>query len=350
MTMKFSIILLLLISIEATVAATLLSVIGGYTPSDVPNPMFDPVGCGRPDVPKSAVCDPAGLLLNENKDVIEGFINSAVGAQIAVVIIDEMKPEFVGSDDITVASEHFARTLHDTWGVGDKVTNNGILVFLSVNDRSVYISTGTGVQDKLTRRYVDYLIAEMKPDLRNKAYGTALEKTVVQIDMIMAGKSDIAERNQTPFFTVDTIYIMLCILGACMFFGCVANDSMQLTHLKKGQKALDTFMSEITEASTNQKFVSESCPICLETFSAKATSVASAPPVDGVEIEGQRVVEGYTYSSVSTSFEVDTEEQNIRKRVTETTTAVTGTSTRERDNSPLRPMALHCGHVFCHGK
>ena len=101
--MKLSI-LLLLILIESLVASTLLSV-RGYAPSDVPNPMINPAACGRPGVTKSAVCDPAFLLSKESKDVIEGYINAVVGAQISVVVIDQMKADFIGSDEIELASE-----------------------------------------------------------------------------------------------------------------------------------------------------------------------------------------------------------------------------------------------------
>lgn len=345
--MKLSILFLFLFVVRTV--AVLLS-INGYSPGDVPNPMLNPSGCGRPDVLKSAICDPALLLTKENKDVIEGFINAAVGAQISVVIIDAMAPAFVGSDEIEVASEHFARTLHNTWGVGDKETNNGILVFLSVNDRAVFISTGKGVQSKLTRQFIDYLITEMRPDLRKREYGTALEKTVVQIDLIISGKSNIAERHtEEPTSPFTIVAVVACV---CVFLGIAVHESRKLNELKKGRKALETFMSEINEAGENKNFLSESCPICLESFSTKASQDDCEDNLEGLREgrEGQREVEGHMYSSMSTPYctEEDAEDQTLRKK--EKDSHIPSSKERERDESPLRPMALKCGHVFCYGK
>ena len=42
------------------------------------------------------------------------------------------------------AAAQFAKELHTRWGVGDKACNNGVLFLLSVDDRQVYINTGTG--------------------------------------------------------------------------------------------------------------------------------------------------------------------------------------------------------------
>ena len=337
-----------------------------YSPSDVPNPMLNPAACGRPDVPRSAICDPALFLKKENKDVIEGFINAAVGVQISVVVIDEMRTNYIGSDDIMVASERFARTLHDAWGVGDKATNNGVLIFLSVNDRSVYISTGLGVQSKLTKQYIDYLIVEMRPDLRQKEYGTALEKTVVQIDLIMSNKSNIAERYKESE-SGSSVPIILMILGFCGISGLMIYEKRKFDHLKKGRAALENFMREIDEANENNNFKSESCPICLEVFSSTKSSLSD--PNHSLEggggQRGERSSDGsvemsHVYSSLHDPYDEgdvndelsrtkDKERENIDTPGESGTKEKERERERERARSPLRPMALHCGHVFCFG-
>jgi hypothetical protein len=42
------------------------------------------------------------------------------------------------------AAHDFAKALHERWGVGDAACNNGVLLLLAVENRQVYISTGTG--------------------------------------------------------------------------------------------------------------------------------------------------------------------------------------------------------------
>ena len=332
--------------------------------------MLNPAACGRPDVPRSAICDPALFLKKENKDVIEGFINAAVGVQISVVVIDEMRATYIGSDDIMVASERFARTLHDAWGVGDKATNNGVLIFLSVNDRSVYISTGLGVQSKLTKQYIDYLVVEMRPNLRQKDYGTALEKTVVQIDLIMSNKSNIAERHkesESGSSVPRILLILIIIFGFCGTCGYKMYEKRKFDHLKKGRDALENFMREIDKANENNNFKSESCPICLVVFSSTIFSLIDPNHMleGGGGQRGERSSDGSVeMSHVYSSLHVPYDEGDITDELSRTkdkgretidTPGVSGIKDKERERererakSPLRPMALHCGHVFCFG-
>jgi TPM domain len=314
-----------------------------YSPSDVPNPMLNPSACGRSNVPKSAICDPSLLLDEESKNVIEGFINGIVGAQIAVAVIDEMSNSFVMNGDLEMASGRFARKLHDTWGVGDKETNNGILIFLSLNDRVVYISTGVGVQGKLTRQFIDYLVSEMRPDLKKAQYGTAIEKTVTQIGLIMAGKSNIAEKISGNNYLF--IIFFWCIGGVVL--GSAVNETLKLNQLRKGRKALDSFMTEIAEAGENKKFLSDSCPICLESFSVPK-SAAGVSVEDA--LEGQKTnTDNNAYSNVS-----DVDDTNdlpvLRRRDADMGSIAPNVGPKDRDDSPKRAMALHCGHVFCYGE
>jgi uncharacterized membrane protein YgcG len=242
--------------------------ISSYSPSDLANPLLNPAACGRPGVSKSVICDPSNLLEKESKDVIEGYINAITGAQLAVVVIDEMSYNFKGSEDIEVASERFARTLHNTWGVGDKATDNGILLFLSIKDRAVFISTGAGVQSKITKRYIDYLITLMKPDLRSRQYGSALEKTVVEIDLILSGKSNISSQyKRRPSDSGDggdpyLFWGFVILVGGVASF-IAYRENRKLRNLEKGKKALEDLMKEVVEAGENKDFLSESCPVMI---------------------------------------------------------------------------------------
>ena len=83
----------------------------GQTPLNIPNPMENPVACGRPGVPRSQICDPDNMLAKENKDVIEGYINAIKKAEIAVAVVSSMSSELIKIDSIETASEKFARQL-----------------------------------------------------------------------------------------------------------------------------------------------------------------------------------------------------------------------------------------------
>ena len=71
-------------------------------------------------------------------DVIEGRINSLQKAQVGVAVISKMNSPHGLSVD--AASEMFAVEIHNGWKVGDAASQNGVLLFLSIQDRAVFIS------------------------------------------------------------------------------------------------------------------------------------------------------------------------------------------------------------------
>jgi uncharacterized protein len=161
-----------------------------YHPQEIPNPMTSPQNaeaCGRPGVPKSAICDPANLLSKDSKDTIEGFMNDIKTAQVGMTVINKMAKSFVRSDSLMKAGEKFARQVHDTWGVGEKATNNGVLIFISLEDHVVYISTGKGVQHLLSPSVISSVVEHMKTPLRAEKYNEAMERCVVDVKLVLSG-------------------------------------------------------------------------------------------------------------------------------------------------------------------
>jgi uncharacterized membrane protein YgcG len=94
--------------------------------------------------------------------------------------------------NVDIAAQSFAVDLHDKWGVGGvDGKENGILIFLSIEDRVVYISTGRDVKKVVTQRDIEVLIAAVKPDLKRKDYGTAIQNIVLRIDMLLNPQSEV---------------------------------------------------------------------------------------------------------------------------------------------------------------
>ena len=248
LTISLSSVLLFLCSMLPSTMA-----IKSFSPSDIPNPIKNPAGCGRPNVKSSAICDPENILKEENKNVIEGFINAVPveKAQIAVVIIRSMDTKFIGSSSIEDATEKFARNLHDTWGVGNSETQNGILIFLSLTSRSVFISTGDGVKGKLSKAILEgYIINEvMKPELKYKDYSGAIEKAVFEMDNILSGKSNINAMYYNASSWMDNWFVktggLIGLFAVVFYFSWREGERMR--KLERGRRALDELMTEVTK-------------------------------------------------------------------------------------------------------
>jgi uncharacterized protein len=90
--------------------------------------------------PPTLVTDVAGVLTPEQKQALENklvAIDDSSSNQIAVVII----PSLDG-----YPKEEYATKLFRDWGIGNKKTNNGILLLIAINDREIRIEVGYGLE------------------------------------------------------------------------------------------------------------------------------------------------------------------------------------------------------------
>lgn len=131
-----------------------------YSPKTVPNPR---------DVDAHAyVCNPDSILSAEEVKKLESIctkIDSLSEVELAVVAIK----------DIGDANAYdFALDLFNTWGIGNKEKNTGVLLFLATGPRKVQIITGDGIEGILPDGECSLTIDEMIDDLRNDNFGAGL--------------------------------------------------------------------------------------------------------------------------------------------------------------------------------
>lgn len=62
------------------------------------------------------------------------------------------------------------------------------MLFLSVEDRQVYISTGKGAAKEISDNSLSAIIEDMRPLLRAGQYADAVEQAVVDIGLGLAGR------------------------------------------------------------------------------------------------------------------------------------------------------------------
>jgi uncharacterized membrane protein YgcG len=156
-----------------------------WSPTKLPNPRTHPAECGRPNVTSSNICDPDNILSKDGKDVVEGHLNGFF-SHCVVVAVNKMDSTFISKHpNVNAAAKYFAMSTHDAWGIGDKDRQDGVLVFLSVKDRVVFISTGKGVEGRLNPVVISAITTNMMPFLRSGNYDQALECCVLEIDGLL---------------------------------------------------------------------------------------------------------------------------------------------------------------------
>lgn len=142
--------------------------------------------------PTGYVSDLANVVSPEDKEQLETFctkVEQQLGVQLALVTIDT-----VGDRPI----EDFAIELARKWGVGDRKSNQGVLLLLAVKDHKDDIETGRGIEPYLTDGFSGSILRSLRPELRDSNYGGALFTGARAIAQQIAQGKGIAFSDELP--------------------------------------------------------------------------------------------------------------------------------------------------------
>lgn len=136
----------------------------------------------RPNPPR-LVNDLAGVLNSEEKQALEQKLknyNDSTSTQIAVVTVKSIGPYEIAD---------YAVRLAESWGIGQKGKNNGLLILTAVNERKVNITTGYGMEallpDALAKRITEYTL---KPNYKAGNYYKGLDEATNLVIDIFSGQ------------------------------------------------------------------------------------------------------------------------------------------------------------------
>jgi uncharacterized protein len=102
------------------------------------------------------------------------------GNAIVIITLDSLTDP---QTKIAYTVEEAALLYFNTWGIGDKVKNNGVLLMTSRNPRRVRIQTGKGVQDVLTDYTCQVIVNEtLVPNFKTGAFFKGVKEAVHAIE------------------------------------------------------------------------------------------------------------------------------------------------------------------------
>ncbi len=135
-----------------------------------------------PEKPTAWVNDFAKLLTADEAMALNsklGYYEDSTSTQIFVVTIDEHGDQPIS----TLASE-----IGQTWGVGQKGKENGMLILIYPADRQIWIATGYGLEefvpDAVNKRIIEN---EIKPAFKNGQYYQGLDNGTTVIMNLLSG-------------------------------------------------------------------------------------------------------------------------------------------------------------------
>ena len=142
--------------------------------------------------PPVLVTDLAGVLSPEQKQALENklvAIDDSSSNQIAVVILPTLDGNPI---------EEYATKLFRTWGIGNKKTNNGILLLIAIQDKKIRIEVGYGLEGAIPDITANSIIDnDIKPAFRQQAYYEGIDKATDDIAKAAVGEYKEARPKKT---------------------------------------------------------------------------------------------------------------------------------------------------------
>jgi len=168
----------------------------------------------KPEPPR-LVNDLAGVLTPEQVNALERRLvayDDSTSNQIAVVLVETL-------NDYPI--EEYALKLFRDWGIGNKQTNNGVLILAAIKDRKIRIEPGYGLEGALPDITANNIITnDIVPAFRSEEYYQGLDKATNSIIAAVAGeyKAPANYRNRgkgrkIPFGVIFGLIILFIIIS-----------------------------------------------------------------------------------------------------------------------------------------
>ena len=167
----------------------------------------------KPSTP-TLVTDLAGVLSPTEKQFLENklvSVDDSSSNQITVVILPTL-------DGYPI--EEYATKLFRTWGIGNKKTNNGVLLLIAINDRKVRIEVGYGLEGAIPDITSNNIINnDIKPAFKQGAYFDGINAATDDIAKAAVGEYKVArqkkgkEKGGSIFLFLVILIIIISIVG-----------------------------------------------------------------------------------------------------------------------------------------
>lgn len=171
-----------------------------------------PVFAQVPPIPKKLVNDYTQSFLTSSEVMMLEQSVQQVKDSSNIVISIVIEKDLKGKSEFDRSLE-FARG----WGVGDK-NNNGVLLYISQNDRAIFIQTGRNVEgflpDALAKRLINEVLI---PSFRNQQVYEGLQQSINFIASKGQGEFELhktTKKNISPLMIAIIVMVIIIIISS----------------------------------------------------------------------------------------------------------------------------------------
>ncbi|WP_276480262.1 TPM domain-containing protein [Paraflavitalea pollutisoli] len=133
--------------------------------------------------PTVLVNDYAGVLSSSEKQQLERKLvayDDSTSTQIAIVLVNTLDGKPL---------EETALNIYRSWGIGNKKTNNGILILAAIEDRQIRIEVGYGLEGAIPDITANQIIrSDIGPGFRSGDYYEGLDKATQSLIQAAQGE------------------------------------------------------------------------------------------------------------------------------------------------------------------
>ena len=145
----------------------------------------------KPNPPR-LVNDAAGVLSADQVETLERklvALDDSTSNQIAVVLIKSLGD---------YAIEDYANKLFREWGIGNKKTNNGVLIIAAIDDRKMWIEVGYGLEGAIPDVTAASIYRnEMVPEFKQQNYYQGIDNAINALTKAAVGEYKVKTEKKT---------------------------------------------------------------------------------------------------------------------------------------------------------
>lgn len=190
------------------------------------------------------VTDKAGLLSPETVKSINAQLlrlEKEDSTQVAVLIIPTL-----GDSDL----EQYSLKVAKTWGVGHQQLDNGVLLFIAVQNRQIRIEVGYGLENALTDLVSGRIIRTfIVPEFREGNFDEGVKNGVEAIVRVVKGEYDAMSAADTD--SKDRAGFFVAALCGLFFIGIIFRKHKKIAIVVGG--AYGGFLGQLAPYTTNQQ-------------------------------------------------------------------------------------------------
>lgn len=165
-----------------------------------------------PPNPPKLVNDLAGVLSKEQVAILEEklvALDDSTSNQIAVVILKTLEGYEV---------QEYANKLFRSWGIGNKKTNNGVLILASIEDRKIWIEVGYGLEGAIPDITASSIYRnEIVPEFKQQNYYRGIDNAINALSKAAVGEYKTKRNKPASGKGGGSILTFLIILVVVVF-------------------------------------------------------------------------------------------------------------------------------------